>query len=268
MKTRPLSLLFLVALLVLIGGAAACSFSDRPAKPDTTSARESPDSRVANSPFREPAQSGSPAATPPVKPAGAIRFATCEYAGVNVRQSPDKDSAITATINKTQGLWVFRESENYDTVAIKSESRSLTDNWSEVELSDNSSVRGWVFSGFITKDGDKSDKANSSWAAFYPAFRAAVKTRDSAALRGMIASPFLTQSDGELNSPEEVIKWLDESKLWQELQGEVARGVSATSAGGFMIRGRPTRCTKGIFCFEFGRDGKWRLAAQVENEGN
>jgi tetratricopeptide (TPR) repeat protein len=106
-------------------------------------------------------------------------------------------------------------------------------------------------------------QANSSWPTFIAAFRDAVKKRDRAALKGMIASPFVTQMDGEFNSPDQVLKWLDESEFWQELEREVAKAIGASD---FMIRGRPTRCADGIFCFEFGRDGRWRLAAQVENE--
>jgi tetratricopeptide (TPR) repeat protein len=117
--------------------------------------------------------------------------------------------------------------------------------------------------GFGDEDTREIARANSSWPAFYAAFRAAAKKRDRAALRGMIASPFLTQVDGEFNSPDEVLKWLDESRLWQELEREVGTPISA---GDVVLRGRPTRCAEGIFCFEFGSDGKWRLAAQVENE--
>lgn len=106
--------------------------------------------------------------------------------------------------------------------------------------------------------------ANSRWPGFIAAFRAAVKKRDRVALRGMITTPFLTQVDGELKSPDEVLKWLDEGNDWTELQREVAPGAkfsAVTTAGR-----RPQRCTNGIFCFEFGVDGRWRLSAQVENE--
>lgn len=103
--------------------------------------------------------------------------------------------------------------------------------------------------------------ANRSWPSFIVAFRAAVNKRDQTALRGMIATPFITQED-KFNSPDEVIKWLDRDKLWGELQREIApRTKSSSNNAG----ARPQRST-GIFDFEFARDGRWRLSGQSENE--
>jgi hypothetical protein len=59
---------------------------------------------------------------------------------------------LVTTIGKNQGVWVMEESSNYDTFVIKSEEREVTDNWSRIELADDPSVRGWVFSGFISKE--------------------------------------------------------------------------------------------------------------------
>jgi hypothetical protein len=104
--------------------------------------------------------------------------------------------------------------------------------------------------------------ANRSWPSFIAAFRVAVKKRDRVALKKMIAIPFITQVDGELNSPEDVFKWLDGTKSWGDLQKAVApRSKSTSNNDG----ARPKRWA-GIFDFEFGRDGRWRISGQSENE--
>ncbi len=103
--------------------------------------------------------------------------------------------------------------------------------------------------------------ANRSWPSFIAVFRAAVNKRDRVALRKMIAIPFHTQVDGELNSPDEVFKWLDQDNGWAELQRAVAPRSKSTSNN---AGARPQRWA-GIFDFEFGRDGRWRLSGQSEN---
>lgn len=109
------------------------------------------------------------------------------------------------------------------------------------------------------------EKAKSSWSEFVTVFRTAVKKRDRATLRGLIAVPFLTQSDGEIRSPDEVLRWLDESQFWEQLEREIGTptGPDAIFQGN---RGRPQLCTNGIFCFEYGKDNRWRLAEQGEGE--
>jgi hypothetical protein len=103
------------------------------------------------------------------------------------------------------------------------------------------------------------------WPAFITEFRVAVKKRDRAALRGMIAIPFKTQVDGELGSADQVFKWLGgDGDLWNELQREVAPG--AKFSGVSSRTARPQRCATGIFCFEFGTDEHWRLSSQEEND--
>lgn len=108
--------------------------------------------------------------------------------------------------------------------------------------------------------------AYTQWLTFLAAFRTAVNKRDRMALRGMIAIPFETQSDGVFNSADSVIRWLNQGQMWSELQREIAPGSKFT----FLLdmgQGKPTRCaTDGIFCFELDRDGRWRLSSQVENE--
>ncbi|HUS10588.1 MAG TPA: hypothetical protein VMZ30_08995 [Pyrinomonadaceae bacterium] len=112
--------------------------------------------------------------------------------------------------------------------------------------------------------------AYSRWLAFLADFRTAVRKRDRVALRRMVAIPFETQDPGQLNSFEAVMKWLNR-EMWEELGREIAPGArfSYWSDSPWTARGRATtRCSmKGIFCFELGRDGNWRLAGQGENEG-
>lgn len=110
--------------------------------------------------------------------------------------------------------------------------------------------------------------AKARWPAFLVMFRAAVAKRDRAALRGMIAVPFATQTDGELKSADEVFKLLDQAKWWVELKKETGPNARFTDPGAGPISNfRPQRCAKdGIFCFVFGADEHWRLSAQVENE--
>lgn len=103
--------------------------------------------------------------------------------------------------------------------------------------------------------------AHTRWLSFLTAFRAAVNKRDRGALRGMIATPFYTPSDEVINSPDEVIKWIDKYRLWRELQREVASGSSTFIPDD---RGRPTRYL-GTLSFELGSDGRWRLSGQGEN---
>lgn len=105
--------------------------------------------------------------------------------------------------------------------------------------------------------------ANRSWPSFIAAFRTAVKKHDRATLRGMIATPFICQCEGgPINSPDKVIRWLEREKLWGQLQREVAPGAKSSSNN---AGARPQRST-GIFDFEFGSDGRWRLSGQSENE--
>ncbi len=107
--------------------------------------------------------------------------------------------------------------------------------------------------------------ANRSWPSFIAAFHVAVKKRDRVALRKMIAIPFITQVDGELNSSDEVFKWLDQDNGWAELQKEVKPGAKFDDLGGRELN----RCARnGIFCFGFGSDRRWRLSMQTENEVN
>jgi hypothetical protein len=93
-----------------------------------------------------------PAATTPGTSGTAIpQHAVSKYGGVNIRALPDRNAALITTIGSGEQLLIFNESTNYDTILIQSEHKSVSDNWSEVELAKNSSIHGWVFNGFITK---------------------------------------------------------------------------------------------------------------------
>lgn len=76
------------------------------------------------------------------------RLAVCRFTPVHVRDAPRLDAAIITDISTGQRVWVIRESSNYDTVFVRSLNRSVNANWSEIEV-ENSSVHGWVFSGFL-----------------------------------------------------------------------------------------------------------------------
>jgi hypothetical protein len=85
------------------------------------------------------------------RPAGATGYAVSKYMGVNIRESPTKESTLIKTVNKGQGMWVFRESSYDDEIYIRSENSNVRGRWSEVQLDNDPSVRGWVFNGFISK---------------------------------------------------------------------------------------------------------------------
>jgi hypothetical protein len=106
----------------------------------------------------------------------------------------------------------------------------------------------------------------TKWLTFLGEFRAALNRRDRVALRGMIAIPFDTQ-EGQLRSFDAVMKWLDR-EMMQELQREIAPGARFTFSFTSPFEGRGRRPTRssGIFYFELGTDGRWRLSGQGENE--
>lgn len=86
----------------------------------------------------------APAATP--YPSGRLVY--CNFNGVHVRALPNLDAFIITDIQQGQAIRVFRESSNYDAVFIRSINQTVTDNWSEIQI-ENTSIRGWVFSGFL-----------------------------------------------------------------------------------------------------------------------
>ena len=93
-------------------------------------------------------ETNSRPATPAATPYSTGRLVYCRFNGVHVRDSPNLNAFIITDIQQGQAIRVFRESSNYDTVSIRSINQTVTDNWSEIQI-ENTSVRGWVFSGFL-----------------------------------------------------------------------------------------------------------------------
>lgn len=91
-------------------------------------------------------------AVPTANTEPAKRRTICKYSGVNIRELPQREAPLITTIGRGVELIILQEANQLDTVFIPSERRSVTDNWSEVALAANPSIRGWVFSGFITKN--------------------------------------------------------------------------------------------------------------------
>src|ERR1051325_1098923 len=104
--------------------------------------------------------------------------------------------------------------------------------------------------GSSSSAGSVSHTPNAEWPSFVLPFRAAVSKRDRQALRQMIAIPFSTQ-EGELRSPDEVLKVIDRARWWVELLRAVRTGAKYTDPSG---GGRQRCVTDGIFCFAFGTD--------------
>jgi hypothetical protein len=95
--------------------------------------------------------------------------------------------------------------------------------------------------------------ANKSWQKFYTSFRAAINKRDRTALKGMLSSPFDSGGGGDY-SPNKWIKFIDDEKLWSQLQKSVASGTKPYS-----YKERPSRITNDRYLiFEFDADGRWR----------
>lgn len=101
--------------------------------------------RVASSSTADTSSRPAPTATP-YPTTGRLVY--CKFNGVHVRALPGLDAYIITDIQQGQPIRVIRESSNYDTVFIRSINQTVTDNWSEIQI-ENTSIRGWVFSGFL-----------------------------------------------------------------------------------------------------------------------
>jgi tetratricopeptide (TPR) repeat protein len=116
--------------------------------------------------------------------------------------------------------------------------------------------------GLGGEDSAEIAEANSTWPAFFAAFRAAVNNRDRVALRVLISPDFSVPVDapeGGFHSSDDVIKWIDVMDLWGDLGKSVASGAGPADS----TDGRPHRCTNdGWYCFKFGANGQWRLTEQ------
>jgi hypothetical protein len=90
----------------------------------------------------------TPMASP--KPSTDEKIAYCNMNYVNMRKAPALDAAVVTVLTSGQKLRVLRTSSNYSTAYIPSLKKDVTDNWTEVQLYDDSSTHGWVFSYFIS----------------------------------------------------------------------------------------------------------------------
>lgn len=85
----------------------------------------------------------TPAATPNNEPPPGAKLAYCNDTNVLVRSAPDLTAKPVAKITKNQKLWAIGKSTNTSTW------NGVTSDWTQVQLY-NSTVRGWVFSSFIS----------------------------------------------------------------------------------------------------------------------
>jgi hypothetical protein len=87
-----------------------------------------------------------------VAPTANAKLAYCRSNKVYLRSDPHLDETnknLIKIINSNQKLWVLGTSSNYETTYIRSAEGMVTDNWTEVQLYDETSVHGWVFSYFV-----------------------------------------------------------------------------------------------------------------------
>lgn len=107
------------------------------ATPSPNSATPSP--TVQPSPTPTP----TPKPTPSNDPPPGARLGYCNDTNVFVRNAPNLNARPVTKITRGQKLWVIGTSSNYSTW------NGINSNWTQVQLY-NSSVRGWVFSPFIS----------------------------------------------------------------------------------------------------------------------
>lgn len=93
-----------------------------------------------------------PTPTTPSAPTAEAKLAYCRSNQVFLRSEPYLDESeqnVIRVLNRNEKMWVLRTSTNYDTAYIRSAGGMVTNNWSEVQLYDDPTVRGWVFSYFV-----------------------------------------------------------------------------------------------------------------------
>lgn len=95
-----------------------------------------------------PVPSPTPKPTPNNAPPPGARLGYCNDTNVFVRSAPDLNAKPVAKITRGQNIWVIATSTNYSTW------KGVTSTWSQVQLY-NSSVRGWVFSPFVSYQPDQ-----------------------------------------------------------------------------------------------------------------
>jgi hypothetical protein len=142
-NTLPWLLVPLCLLLVAVVGVIGLRSSQRIESPAGTNSNSN-----ANVNYNAGGGANRNAAAPSSKSSPNGRIAVCKFTPVHVRDAPRLDAAIIADINTDQRVRVISQSSNYDTVFVRSLNRSVSDNWSEIEV-ENTSIHGWVFSGFL-----------------------------------------------------------------------------------------------------------------------
>jgi Bacterial SH3 domain/zinc-ribbon domain len=113
------------------------------ASPSASSSTTTPTPTPTVSPSPTVTPSPSPKPTPNNDPPVGARLAYCNDTNVFVRNAPDLNARPVTKITRGQKLWVIGTSSNY------SMWNGINSNWTQVQLY-NSSVRGWVFSPFIS----------------------------------------------------------------------------------------------------------------------
>jgi hypothetical protein len=103
------------------------------------SAKPSPTAQTTPTPTPTP----TPKPTPNTEPPPGARLGYCNDTNVLVRNAPNLDARPITKIQRGQKLWIIGTSSNYSTW------NGITSNWTQVQLY-NSSVRGWVFSPFVS----------------------------------------------------------------------------------------------------------------------
>jgi hypothetical protein len=96
-----------------------------------------------------PVQRNTPSSPVSVPVASGQRAFTA-LNGVNLRIAPKKDSQVLRVLMSRQSLIVLSTGSRQDSVWIPREKGYVNGEWLEVQLEDNPSIRGWVFSYFLS----------------------------------------------------------------------------------------------------------------------
>jgi len=91
-----------------------------------------------------------PATQPTTMPRATGRRAYCTLNGVNLRSGPSNQTGVRKVLNSGQVVIVLDTPARSDTVWIPRANGYVAGEWLEVQLEDNPSVQGWVFSYFIS----------------------------------------------------------------------------------------------------------------------
>jgi hypothetical protein len=115
------------------------------ASPSASGSTATPSPTMTPSPTATPTPTPTPTPkpTPNNEPPVGARLGYCNDTNVFVRNAPDLNARPVTKITRGQKLWVIGTSSNYSTW------NGINSNWTQVQLY-NSTVRGWVFSPFIS----------------------------------------------------------------------------------------------------------------------